>query len=80
VLAEFTTEDNPSPRAGGDWVIKVGDLISLPHGQGYTIAMKVVTHYSNPKMPTGDTAVMVIMEWGEDWWDADCCEVISESR
>jgi len=80
VLAKFATEDNPNPRAGGDWMIKVGDLISLPYEQGYAIAMKVVRHSQDPSMPTGDTAVMIMGEWGEDWWDADCCEVLSESR
>jgi len=59
--------------------MKAGDLIKLPHGQGYAIAMKVVEHRGDPKMPTGDTSVMVIQDWGPDWWDADCCEVISES-
>ena len=60
--------------------MKVGDLIRLPQNQGYAIAMRVVTHNQDPKMPTGDTAVMVIQDGGADWWDADFCEVISESR
>ena len=60
--------------------IKVGDLIRLPQRQGYAIAMKVVTHDQDPSMSTGTTAVMVIQEWGPDWWDADSCMVISEGR
>lgn len=59
--------------------MKAGDLIKLPQAQGYAIAMKVITHSQDPSMPTGDTAVMVIQEWGEDWWDADFCEVLNES-
>jgi len=60
--------------------VKVGDLIRLPQNQGYAIALKVVTHNQDPQMPTGDTAVMVMQEWGEDWWDADFCMVINEGR
>ena len=60
--------------------MKEGDLIKLPQSQGYAIALKIITHDQDPKMPTGDTAVMIMNEWGEDWWDADFCEVISESR
>jgi len=60
--------------------MKVGDLIRLPQNQGYAIAMKVITHDHDPKMPTGDTAVMVMGPYGEDWWDADVCMVINESR
>ena len=60
--------------------MKRGDLIKLPQDQGYAIAMKVITHDQDPLMPTGDTAVMVVQEWGEDWWDARYCEVINESR
>ncbi len=58
--------------------MKAGDLIRLPQNQGYAIAMKVITHSHDPKMPTGDRAVMVIQEWGEDWWDADVCMVVNE--
>ena len=58
--------------------MKPGDLIKLPQDQGYAIAMKIVKHDRDPKMPTGDTSVMVIEAWGEDWWDADYCEVVSE--
>ena len=60
--------------------MKVGDLIKLPQNQGYAIAMKVVSHNRDPAMPTGDKAVMVIQNWGPDWWDADSCEVMNESR
>ena len=60
--------------------MKVGDLIRLPQGLGYAIALEVVTHDQNPKMPIGDTAVMVIQEWGPDWWDVDACMVVNESR
>ena len=60
--------------------MKPGDLIKLPGEQGYAIALKVIKHDNDPKMPTGDTSVMVVQEWGEDWWDASCCEVVSESR
>ena len=60
--------------------MKVGDLIKLPEGHGYAVALKVIHHDGDPSMPTGDTSVMVIQEWGEDWWDADCCEVVNESR
>ena len=60
--------------------MKVGDLIRLPQNQGYAIAMTIITHDHDPKMPTGSTAVMVVQEWAPDWWDADACEVISESR
>ena len=60
--------------------MKPGDLIKLPEEQGYAIALKVIKHDNDPKMPTGDTSVMVVQEWGEDWWDASCCEVVSESR
>jgi hypothetical protein len=60
--------------------MKAGDLIKLPLDQGYTIALKVVTHDDEIGMPTGNIAVMVIQEHGEDWWDADCCEVINENR
>lgn len=58
--------------------MKAGDLIKLPQDQGYAIALKIVEHGVDPKMPTGSKAVMVIQDWGPDWWDADCCEVISE--
>jgi hypothetical protein len=57
--------------------MKAGDLIKLPQSEGYAIAIKVVHHDGQPSMPVGDTAVMVIQEWGEDWWDANCCEVIA---
>ena len=57
-----------------------GDLIRLPQEQGYAIVMKVVRYEQDPKMPTGSTAVMVIQEWGPDWWDADYCEVVNECR
>lgn len=60
--------------------MKVGDLIKLPQNQGYAIAMKVIVHSNDPKMPTGDSAVMVVQEWGEDWWDAEFCEVVNEGR
>ena len=60
--------------------MKVGDLIKLPQEEGYAIALKVITHDDEIGMPTGNTAVMVIQEWGEDWWDVDCCEVVNESR
>ncbi len=60
--------------------MKAGDLIKLPQDQGYAIAISVVCHEQDPKMPTGSTAVMVINEWGEDWWDADYCEVVNASR
>ena len=60
--------------------MKVGDLIKLPQNLGYVIAVKIVNHDQDPQMPTGNTAVMVIGEWGEDWWDANYCEVINESR
>ena len=59
--------------------MKTGDLIKLPQEQGYAIALKVVKHDNDPKMPTGDTSVMVVQEGGEDWWDASCCEVVNES-
>lgn len=58
--------------------MKVGDLIKLPQEQGYAIALKIIRHDNDPKMPVGDTSVMVIQEWGEDWWDAGCCEVANE--
>ena len=57
--------------------MKVGDLIRLPQNLGYAIAIKIVTHNQSSSMPTGDTAVMVE---GGDWWDADVCMVINESR
>ena len=57
--------------------MKVGDLIRLPQNQGYGIVIKVVRHSQDPSMPTGDTAVMIE---GGDWWDADVCMVINESR
>ena len=60
--------------------MKVGDLIKLPQNQGYTIAIDIVKHDHDPSMPTGDIAVMIIQEWGKEWWDAGCCEVINESR
>jgi len=60
--------------------VKAGDLIRLPQGLGYAIAIEVVSHNQSPSMPTGDTAVMVMGEWGEDWWDADACMVINEGR
>ena len=60
--------------------MKAGDLIKLPEGHGYAVALKVLHHDGDPSMPTGNTSVMVIQEWGEDWWDADCCEVVNESR
>ena len=59
--------------------MKVGDLIKLPQNMGYAIAMKIVNHGHDPAMPVGETAVMV-MEEGEEWWDASCCEVVNESR
>ena len=58
--------------------MKVGDLIRLPQNLGYAIALQVVTHDQRPGMPIGNTAVMVMEEWGEDWWDADACLVIQE--
>ena len=60
--------------------MKIGDLIRLPQNQGYAIAIEVVHHDQDDKMPTGSTAVMVMQEWGPDWWDADACMVISEGR
>ena len=60
----------------GDSYVKVGDLIKLPQNQGYAIAMKITRHDQDPQMPIGDTAVMVIQDWGPDWWDANCCEVV----
>ena len=66
------------PGSQGAELMKAGDLIKLPQDQGYTIAVKVITHEKDPKMPIGDKAVMVIQDWGPDWWDADACEVINE--
>ena len=60
--------------------MKAGDLIRLPQDQGYAIAIEVVKHIGDKSMPTGSTAVMVMQPWGEDWWDADACMVINESR
>ena len=60
--------------------MKAGDLIRLPQDQGYAIAIEVVRSNRSSNMPTGDIAVMVMGPWGEDWWDADACMVISESR
>ncbi len=60
--------------------MKVGDLIKLPQDQGYAIAMQVIKHDKDIKMPTGSVAVMVVQEWGPDWWDADCCEVVNANR
>ena len=61
--------------------MKVGDLVRLPQNLGHAIVVKVL-HNSNlyNGMPTGDTAVMVMQGRDLDWWDADYCEVISESR
>ena len=59
--------------------MKAGDLITLPFTGRVTIAIKVVD--SKPYMshhPSQD--VMVIKDGLEDWWDADACKVISESR
>jgi hypothetical protein len=56
--------------------MKVGDLIRLPQDQGYTIAVKINRHDQDPRMPTGDIAVLVIQAHGLDWWDADYCQVV----
>ncbi len=60
--------------------MKVGDLIRLPQNEGYAIAIKVIKHEGDKSMPTGNTAVMVMGPYGEDWWDADVCMVINENR
>lgn len=60
--------------------MKTGDLIRLPQDLGYALALEVVTHNQDPSMPTGDTAVLVIQEWGPDWWDVDVCMVMNEGR
>ena len=59
--------------------MKVGDLIRLPQGLGHAIIVKIIQHSGRVDMPTGDTAVMVMGNYGMEWWDADVCMVINES-
>jgi hypothetical protein len=62
--------------------VNVGDLIKLPQDRGYAIAMEIVerecTVYGGTVVL--GASVKVIMPYGEDWWDAEACEVLSESR
>ena len=53
--------------------VKVGDLVKLPQNHGYSIVMKIVDHKPGIRP---SRSVMVLALWGEDWWDADYCEVI----
>ena len=57
--------------------MKVGDLIKLPQDRGYSIVLRIIIDKPASK---AFRSVAVLAPWGEDWWDADACEVISESR
>jgi|TARA_R110000824_G_scaffold252068_5_gene440726 hypothetical protein len=57
--------------------MKVGDLIRLPQNHGYGLVMKIVNSKPGSR---ASSSVMVIQSWGEDWWDADACMVMNESR
>ena len=61
--------------------MKTGDLVKLPQDQGYAIVYEII--HSRPDT-AGDlhpySTVAVVRDWGLDCWDADACEVISESR
>ena len=59
--------------------MKVGDLIKLPQNEGVAIAIKVVD--SKPYMARHPSQVIMVVNNGiDDWWAADACEVINESR
>ena len=59
--------------------MKVGDLIKLPIKNaglpmiGMVMAVEAASVLADPR-------VMILQDWGEDWWSADYCEVINESR
>ena len=57
--------------------MKVGDLIKMPGDRGFAIVLKVIV---DKPASRANRSVMVMAPWGEDWWDADHCEVVNESR
>ena len=57
--------------------LKVGDLIKMPGDRGFAIVLKVIV---DKPASRANRSVMVMAPWGEDWWDADHCEVVNESR
>ena len=60
--------------------MKAGDLIRLPCEEGFAIVVRVIKHNPDHRNPAGSTSVAVLREFGEDYWDAGACEIISESR
>jgi len=58
--------------------MKVGDLIKLPQGLGYDLVLRIID--SKPGMEYHPYQTVVPLDESLGPWDADACEVISESR
>ena len=58
--------------------MKVGDLIKMPEGRGLALVLKI--HEVTGGTGIAYRSVLCLASYGEDYWDADACEVISESR
>ena len=58
--------------------MKAGDLIEMPQGRGLALVISV----SEYTLRDGTVArsVVCLASYGEDYWDANACKVISESR
>ena len=54
--------------------MKVGDLIRLPYGEGCAIICKIFDDRD------WGCTVVVVRDEGVEYWDADTCMVINESR
>ena len=58
--------------------MKTGDLIKMPRDHGIALVLKVgETRHDDGVI---SRYVKCLAPYGEDLWDADYCEVISESR
>jgi len=57
--------------------MKIGDLIEMPSG-----SLALVTSVSEYTLRDGTDSrnVVCLASYGEDYWDAEACKVISESR
>ena len=58
--------------------MKTGDLIEMPQGRGPALVISV----SEYKLRDGTVArnVVCLASYGEDYWDAEACKVISVAR
>ena len=58
--------------------MKTGDLIGMPQGRGPALVISVSEY--TLRDGTVSRNVVCLASYGEDYWDAEACKVISESR